>query len=359
MTTPTPDEKPPSESAPEAPTRDEITVTTDSDEQATSAAVEKHELETTSHVVTSDALPAESKEAAPAEGSEDDADAKAASSKASDDADSGTDDKAAAEKVAADKAKASDATAGEDAATEGKPSGEESEPEPEKLGRRARKMKRLQAKIDAQDAQITALQAQAKQTDDKPPEKPEPDDFASWEEYADKLADWKVAQKAAEAAPAADRAEAADAALPESWGEVQDKYDDFDEVAFNDDLKVSAAMADALTAMEADGAELLYQLGKHPEDAKRIAKVRGEVAVARELGKFEASVAAEIPGKPPQKTNGKQPGAGQAADAPKVSSAPKPITRTEGGTGGSADKDPSNMTPAEYRQWREGSRPPG
>jgi hypothetical protein len=64
--------------------------------------------------------------------------------------------------------------------------------------------------------------------------------------------------------------------IESAWNErvsaAQQKYPDFDEVARNPDLRIPAGsyVADAVVTRE-DGAEIAYYLGKHPEEAARLA----------------------------------------------------------------------------------------
>ena len=157
---------------------------------------------------------------------------------------------------------------------------------------------------------------------------------------------WLVEKKLSESAatPADDTGEVI---LPASWGDISDKHDDFDKV-IRGDHPVTKTMTEQMFSMEAEGSEVAYYLGKNPDEAKRIASVSGEIAVARELAKL---VGRTTVGKP--KGDGDQPGNGQAANvAPTVSTAPEPLTRTPGGGAQARQVDLNTTDPEEFRAIR-------
>ena len=86
--------------------------------------------------------------------------------------------------------------------------------------------------------------------------------------------------------------------------EARSKYDDFDQVAYNPNLRVTDAMAETIKASDL-GPDLAYWLGSNPKEADRISRL-SPLLQAREIGKVEAKITAE----PLQK---------------KTSSAPEPI----------------------------------
>ncbi len=217
--------------------------------------------------------------------------------------------------------------------------------------RRARKMARVQKDLADANARIAALEAEAREAPPaktEPTPEPEADDFPSWEEYGKALGKWQYEQEklaAAPAAPAADR----EVILPASWGDISDKYADFHATIRNETLHVTDTMTDQLIGMEAEGAEVLYYLGKHPDEAKRIASVSGEIPVARELAKLVTVASGD--NKPTG--NEERPGNGQAANvAPTVSNAPEPITGTEGGGAQGRVVDLNTADPEEFRRIR-------
>ena len=90
---------------------------------------------------------------------------------------------------------------------------------------------------------------------------------------------------------------------------AREKYDDFDQVAYNPKLPITDAMAE--TIRESDvGPEIIYHLGSNPAEAKRIAQL-SPLSQAKEIGKLEDKLASNPPAK-------------------KVSSAPAPIKPVSG-----------------------------
>lgn len=71
------------------------------------------------------------------------------------------------------------------------------------------------------------------------------------------------------------------------------RFDDFDAVAFAEDLPVSDVMAAVIQASE-HGPDIAYHLGSHPHDAARIAAL-DPLSAANELGRIEAGLAMPAP----------------------------------------------------------------
>lgn len=158
------------------------------------------------------------------------------------------------------------------------------------------------------------------------PPKPEPtipdaeprparDKFETPDAYDDALAAWGVregerqaakktaddkaasAKKAADDA-AADRQKAAEtelANLNSVWIDRKAKaieaMPDYVEVAERDDLTISLPMAHAILVAD-NGPQVAYHLGKHPEEAQRIAAISSPIVQAMEIGKIAARLAA-------------------------------------------------------------------
>jgi hypothetical protein len=216
--------------------------------------------------------------------------------------------------------------------------------------RRARKTARLQKELAEARDRIIELESGAQAAPPAEPAKePIADDFASWDEYAEAKAVYLVEQKVAAQSPPKGGAGTDGSPIPASWGDVTDKYSDFDAVAYEKSLQVNDMMVNQLIEMNQEGAEALYYLGKHPDEAKRIATVKGETAVARELAKIavKAVAANKATG------NGSQPPTAEAANvAPTVSNAPPPISATVGGGAQGRQVDLDNADPEEYRAIR-------
>lgn len=135
------------------------------------------------------------------------------------------------------------------------------------------------------------------------PQPPDPRNFENLEQYADALADYKAEQKLAER-EYKQQAATIDQTYAEREEDARAKYDDFERVAYNPNLRVTAEMAATIKASEI-GPEVIYYLGSNPKEAARIAGL-SPLLQAKEIGKIEASLSANPPAK-------------------KVSSAPDPI----------------------------------
>ena len=166
--------------------------------------------------------------------------------------------------------------------------------------------------------------------------KPRPEDFDTEAEFVEALTDWKLDQKAQKSTKEAtegkekEEIEKTSEALDAKMERGRKKHADFDTLVLADNLKISPVMVD--TILFSDAAEdVLYYLGQHPDESAKIAAMP-PLRVAHELGKIEARLNAP----PPRK---------------KTTQAPDPIYPVQ--TSAVGDKDPANMTPKEYRAWRE------
>lgn len=110
------------------------------------------------------------------------------------------------------------------------------------------------------------------------------------------------------------------------------KYADFSEVAENPNVPVSPAVALIIMTRE-DGPDIQYQLGKHADEAKRIAALPVPLQLI-EVGRIAARLEAPV-----------------TETKPVVSQAPKPV-KPLSANNGSVNKDPSNMSMDEYATYR-------
>lgn len=110
---------------------------------------------------------------------------------------------------------------------------------------------------------------------------------------------------------------------------------DYYEVTRSAGLSITQAMVDAAAESE-EAAAVLYHLGKNPDVADRIARL-SPLAAAREIGRVEARLIAER----------------EKAKPATVSKAPPPTPKIEGAGDPAVSKDPSEMTDAEFRKWRQ------
>ena len=119
-----------------------------------------------------------------------------------------------------------------------------------------------------------------------------PDQFDTYEDYADALAERKAEELLAKRETAKQTQ-----ALQEQYYEreetARDKYDDFDQVAYNPNLPVTDVMAQSIQASDV-GADVLYWLGTNPKEANRISRL-GPILQAKEIGKIEASLTSAPP----------------------------------------------------------------
>jgi hypothetical protein len=103
----------------------------------------------------------------------------------------------------------------------------------------------------------------------------------------------------------AKRAAQANVAYRERVEKASEKYEDFEQVAYNQNLPISTVMGEAIVASDV-GPEVAYYLGLNPAEAERIYRLP-PLLQAKEIGRLEAKVAAEPPTR-------------------KVTNAPEPIT---------------------------------
>jgi hypothetical protein len=164
--------------------------------------------------------------------------------------------------------------------------------------------------------------------------KPDPDKFDDYNDYVDKLTDWKVDQKRAEW----DRDETtktATAGYQEKMVRLQGKidegfakYDDFEEVALAETVPITPTIQEILAETE-NPADVAYYLGKHRTECVGIGKMT-PIAAARAIAIIETKLAS---GNPVPNTN-------------KTTSAPPPIKPV--GSNNTVKKDLEKMTQAEF-----------
>lgn len=211
---------------------------------------------------------------------------------------------------------------------------------------------KYQRRIDRKNAEIAAartearlykerleqLEAQARPQPQRVAGAPTLDQFDNFEDYmsarvafeAEKVVETRLSR--VQQAEAERKAQEAQSRVLTSWQDKQaaaaDKYADFEEVVGGSDAPVTPSMSQAI--VESDhGADIAYYLAQHPDEARRIAQLSPIRQVA-EVGKLEIKVSA-----PPPK---------------QVTQAPPPIVPA--GSKAKAEKDPSQMTDAEFAQWR-------
>jgi len=195
-----------------------------------------------------------------------------------------------------------------------------------RLAREQRKWEREQAQ---RQADLQALRA--------PVDIPSQEYFNSPEDYADALAERKAEELVA-------RREAAkqQTALLEQYQtkeeEARDKYDDFEQVAYNPNLPVTDVMAQTIQASD-NGPDVIYYLGSNPKEAQRIAQMLPYMQ-AKEIGRIEA----KLSDSPPTRRT-------STAPAPIV-----PVTARTSGAPAFDTTDPRSIKNMSTSEWIEAER---
>ena len=196
-----------------------------------------------------------------------------------------------------------------------------------RLAREQRKWEREQA------AKLAETQARQVVPKDIPPV----DSFESPEAYAEALAERKAEELIARRETAKQQAEVIEA-YHEREEEARNKYDDFEQVAYNPNLRITDVMAQTIQASEV-GPDLAYYLGSNPKEAQRIAALTPFLQ-AKEIGRIEAKLADAPPVK-------------------KTTSAPAPITPVTARASGNPSydtTDPRSVKSMSTSEWIEAER---
>lgn len=200
--------------------------------------------------------------------------------------------------------------------------------------------------------------------------KPKAEDFATTEEFAESLADWKLRQKEQPSAQRKSEPKAGSEETPreaprapteserKSYESAKAKYPDLDDVLFDADLPWTRHMADAVSE-EPNAAEILYHLGQDEAELERIAKLspkQQEREVWRFAEKLNAKLAeSSTPGDPDKDAGSKADTEtdddtdagddGGAGDEPRARQQPRaqvskaaPVPSTLSGRGGAPSK---------------------
>jgi hypothetical protein len=148
-----------------------------------------------------------------------------------------------------------------------------------RLAREQRKWEREQAQRMAPQPSVPAATPTAEQ-------------FESTEAYAEALAERKAEELLAKREAAKQQSEILDA-YHEKEEEARTKYDDFEQVAYNPNLRITTVMAQTIQASDV-GPDVAYYLGANPKEADRISRL-APILQAKEIGKLEAKLASEPP----------------------------------------------------------------
>lgn len=181
--------------------------------------------------------------------------------------------------------------------------------------------------------------------------KPNPDNYETQAEYLEALTDWKVEarDKAREAKAQETEAKTKQETQLQQFKSREDGFReataDYDAVinqAIADDTPMSPALWSEIQDHE-HGPALLYYLAQNPDEAERLAGMNA-TQVAREVGRLESRFV-------PSADGGQQQQQQQRQAAP-VSKAPKPPSMVGKQSTQTSEKDPDQMSPEEWRQYR-------
>ena len=192
-----------------------------------------------------------------------------------------------------------------------------------RLAREQRKWEREQAQRAAEKQAV-------------PAELPSPEQFQSPNDYAEFIR--AEADKLVQQREAAKQQSQVLESYQEREEQARDKYDDFEQVAYNPNLPITNVMAETIQHSEI-GPELAYYLGSNPKDAERISRLSPYLQ-AKEIGKIEAKLADNPPVK-------------------RTTSAPAPISPVTARTSGSPTHDttdPRSTKSMTTSQWIEAER---
>lgn len=189
--------------------------------------------------------------------------------------------------------------------------------------------------------------------------KPTPDQFATYEEFVEALADWKADQKIKSIRTAAAEeekkkaAEASQKAMMDAYtgrmDEARERYEDFDDVAFRD-VPIYEGVK-AIILQHHNGVDLQYHLARNPKIARELMEMPVEMAMARagamaeQLGINESEEPTSQQKEPEETPNAFTP---RVAVRP-ASTAPAPIRPV----GGSSTKSSVPMDELPYEQYRK------
>jgi hypothetical protein len=181
-------------------------------------------------------------------------------------------------------------------------------------------------------------------------DKPRRDDFEDDEAFLEALADWKVESKLRSHGEVVSKRVSEDTekhAINEVAQEIEeiadrgsDKYQDYSDVVYDKDLVLNQNMLEAIIVSDV-AEDILYYLGKNPDVSAAIGEM-SPLKASKEIWKIEMELAK---GKTEKKEESKP------APVKQVTKAPEPIVPPR--QTGATEKDPSQMSPKEYRAWRE------
>lgn len=192
-----------------------------------------------------------------------------------------------------------------------------------RLAREQRKWEREQSRREQEVKPLTSV--------------PIADQYDSVDEYAEALAYQKAEQLLAKREADRQKFDLVEA-YQDREDEARNKYEDFEQVAYNPKLPITASMAEAIQESEV-GPDVAYYLGSNPREADRISRL-SPLSQAKEIGKIEAKIAS-------------------APVLRKTTSAPPPIAPISGRGAGSPSydtTDPRSIKNMSASEWIEAER---
>lgn len=180
-------------------------------------------------------------------------------------------------------------------------------------------------------------QARREQEVKAPANVPLADQYDSVDEYAEALAYQKAEQLLAKREADRQKFDLVEA-YQDREDEARNKYEDFEQVAYNPKLPITTAMAEAIQESDV-GPDVAYYLGSNPREADRISRL-SPLSQAKEIGKIEVKIAS-------------------APVLRKTTSAPPPIAPISGRGAGSPSydtTDPRAIKNLSTSEWIEAER---
>lgn len=201
--------------------------------------------------------------------------------------------------------------------------------------------KMLKERLDRIEQNINQQQRVANPIDNS---EPRIDNFDDFDKYVAAKAEWIASKKINETLQererriAEERVAAAHYKTVDSWNQKLEKataeLPDFEEVLSSSDVPMSDFMRDAIIDSDL-GPKVAYWLANNPDEAKKIASM-SPLATVKAIGRIEERL--ESQAKAPKKPTG----------------APAPLKPVGGKA--SVQKDPGQMSDAEYLEWRKKGR---
>lgn len=187
-------------------------------------------------------------------------------------------------------------------------------------------------------------------------DRPKKADFEDEDAYLEALIEWKAEQKIRGIAEAAGKVQKetkekevgkeTDENLDTMMERGREAYTDFDEIVMDKNLVLSKELIEA-TLFAKEPEKILYYLGKNPDEAASLSEL-DPLQIVYELGRISAGMTAEFKGKNEAEVKKEEK---PSAPLKKITKAPEPIVPVK--QSGAVEKDPADMSPREYRAWRE------